>query len=320
VETSAWGNKQAALTGTGSVTTLATMTPNDAVRELATAGNKLPRPAMQWALDHWDEAGPGFVALLDSYASGADHSEQTEQALFFIVHLLGEKAEATAFTPLCRLLRDREASDLIFGDAITTTLRCILVSTYDGDPTALQAVIEAEAADDFVREAALLALAYLTRTGRVPEAAMRTYLLRLLDEMQPQAENFVWVGWLLAVADLGYSDLSEQAEEVVRRGFVDSVYSGIKDFQEDLKRTLDDPTGMAGFEHERVAPFTDAIGELEKWFAFSGRDAPVFPDPRTTRFSNPSPTPCAESAATTSAPAAAARSSRSAALPHRKRG
>lgn len=242
---------------------------------------------MQWALDHWDEAGPGFVALLYSYAIGVDRSEQTEQALFFIVHLLGEKAETAAFAPLCRLLRDREASDLILGDAITTTLRCILVSTYDGDPTALQAVIEAEAADDFVREAALIALAYLARTGRVPEAAMRAYLLRLLDEMQPQAENFVWVGWLLAVADLGYSDLSEQAEEVVRRGFVDSVYSGIKDFQEDLKRTLDDPTGMAGFEHERVAPFTDAIGELEKWYAFSGRDAPMLPNPRDYEVQQP---------------------------------
>ena len=309
-----------ALTGTGSVTILASMTLNDAIRELATAGNKLPRPAMQWALDHWDEAGPGFVALLDSYASGADRSERTEQALFFIIHLLGEKAETAAFAPLCRLLRNREASDLILGDAITTTLRCILVSTYDGDPAALQAVIEAEAADDFVREAALIALAYLTRTGRLPEAAMRAYLLRLLDEMQPQAENFVWVGWLLAVADLGYSDLSEQAEEVVRRGFVDSVYSGIKDFQEDLKRTLDDPRGwrvlsMNGSPRSRT--------RSASWKSGSPSLAAMrrrFPTHGTTRFSNPSPTPCAESAATTSAPAAAARSSRSAALPHRKRG
>ncbi len=44
---------------------------------------------------------------------------------------------------------------------------------------------------------------------------------------------------------------------------------------------------MAGFEHERVAPFTDAIGELEKWFAFSGRDAPVFPDPRDYEVQQP---------------------------------
>ncbi len=179
------------------------MTLDDALRDLATTGNELPRDAMRWALDHWDESGPRFVALLNAYASGADRSEQTERALFLVIHLLGEKAEAAAFGPLCRLLLDGEASDLILGDAITSTLRGILISTYDGDLAALQAVIEAQGADDFVREGALLALAYLARTGRVPEAGMRSYLLRLLAEMQPQAEHFVCIGWLLAVAHLG---------------------------------------------------------------------------------------------------------------------
>jgi len=39
--------------------------------------------------------------------------------------LLGEKAEAAAFGPLCRLLLDAEAPELVLGDAITTTLRGI---------------------------------------------------------------------------------------------------------------------------------------------------------------------------------------------------
>src|SRR5689334_7481189 len=188
------------------------MTLDDALRDLAATGNELPRAAMQWALEHWDETGPRFVALLDAYARGQDRSEPTERALFFIVHLLGEKAEAAAFGPLCRLLLDPEASELILGDAITTTLRGILISTYNGDLATLQAVIEAQGADEFVREGALLALAYLTRTGRVGEAEMRPYLLHLLATMQPQAENFVWVGWLLAVAHLGYEDLAGEAE------------------------------------------------------------------------------------------------------------
>src|SRR3954465_12336014 len=140
------------------------------VPDLATTSSALPREALQWALEHWDEAGPHFVALLDAYVSGTDRSAQTERALFRIICLLGEKAETTAFAPLCRLLLDRAASDRIFGDAITTALRGILISTYDGDLAALQAVIEAPGADDFVREGALLALAYLARTGRVPEA------------------------------------------------------------------------------------------------------------------------------------------------------
>ena len=78
---------------------------------------------------------------------------------------------------------------------MTSALRGILISTYDGDLAALQAVIEAPGADDFVREGALLALAYLTRTGRVPETAMRAYLLHLLAEMQHIARSHPGATW-----------------------------------------------------------------------------------------------------------------------------
>ena len=37
------------------------MTLDDALRDLATTGNELPRDAMWCALDHWDGAGPRFV-------------------------------------------------------------------------------------------------------------------------------------------------------------------------------------------------------------------------------------------------------------------
>jgi hypothetical protein len=256
------------------------MTLDDALLDLAAACDELPQSAIQWVLDHWDVTGPRLVALLDAYASGADRSEQTERTLFFALHVLAEKAEGAAFGPLCRLLLDAEAADLILGDAITTTLRGILISTYDGKLAALQAVIEAEEANDFVREGALLALAYLVRTGRVPEAKMRAYLLHLLAEMQPQAEHFVWIGWLLAVAHLGYSDLSEQAEELIRRGFVSERDWRIADFRQDLKRTLDDPERMAGFAHDRIVPFKGAIKEFAGLHAFSDQDnaAPALPD------------------------------------------
>lgn len=251
------------------------MTLDDALRDLAATGNELPRAAMQWALDHWDEAGPRFVELLDAYANGSDRSEQTERALFLVLHLLGERGETAAFRPLCRLLLDAETSDLLLGDAITSTLRGILISTYDGDLAALQAVVEAPGADDLVREGALLALAYLTRTGRVLETEMRAYLLRLLTEMQPQAEHFVWIGWLLAVAHLGFEDLSAHAEALFRRGFVFPRDWRIEDFRHDLQRTLNDPERMAGFAHDRIGPLTGAIDELAGWYAFSGvGDAP----------------------------------------------
>jgi hypothetical protein len=249
------------------------MTLDDALADLAATGNELPRDALRWLLDHWDEAGPHLVALLDGYARGQDRSEQTERALFFVLHLLGEKTEATAFGPLCRLLLDADASDLILGDAITETLHGILISTYDGDRAALQAVIEAEAAGEFVRETALVALAYLTRMGRVPEADMRAYLRHILAEMQPQGEHVVWIGWLLAVAHLGYEDLAGEAEGLIRRGFVSERDWRVADFRRDLRRTLADPERMAGFAYDRIGPFMDTVGTLEGWHSFTSAEA-----------------------------------------------
>jgi hypothetical protein len=36
-----------------------------AIHEFATAGDNLPRDAMQWALDNWDEAAPGLLGVLE---------------------------------------------------------------------------------------------------------------------------------------------------------------------------------------------------------------------------------------------------------------
>ena len=255
------------------------MTIDDAIRDFATAGRRLPRDAMRWALDHWDTAGPRFVELLDRYASGIDRSEGTVAALFFVLHLLGEKAETRAFPGLCRLLRDAEAADLVLGDGITTTLRGILISTFDGDAAALRSVIECAEADEYVREAALLAMAYLTRIGRVPDPEMRSYLSHLLNEMRPQEPHYVWVGWVLAVALLGYEDLAGEAEGLIRRGLVPSDVMRVSDFRQDLRRTLEDPERMAGFAHDRIGPFEDAIGELERWYAFSEEGVASYPLP-----------------------------------------
>jgi len=247
------------------------MTLDDALHDLAAISNELPRAAMQWVLDHWSEAGPRFVALLDAYTRGEDRSEQTERALFLVIHLLGERAETAAFGPLCRLLLDAETSNLILGDAITETLLRIMVSTYDGDVAALTTVIEATGADDFVREGALLVMAYLARTGRLPEGEMRAHLLRWLADLRPQAKHIVWVGWVTAVAHLGYTDLTDAVETLIQRGFVPGDVMGVADFEHDLERTLDDPERMAGFAHDRIGPAKSAIEELESWYASAGR-------------------------------------------------
>lgn len=240
-----------------------------ALHAFASAGHDLPRGAMRWVLDNWDEAAPGLLGVLERFVDGTDRSEEAANALFFILHLAGERRETRAFAPLCRLAKDAEAIEAVLGDGVTTTLKGILLSTYDGDLDALKGVIEAAEADEYVRTGALEVLAYLAATGRVSREEAEAYLLRLYDTLRPQHESFVWYGWTLAVALLGLEAMSGVVRQAFARGLIDPMVTNYDLFREDLGRTLADPERMAGFRHDRIAPLEDAIGELSGWYAFS---------------------------------------------------
>ena len=165
--------------------------------------------------------------------------------------------------------KDAEAIEEVLGDGVTTTLKRILIGTYDGDLEALKGVIEAEQADEYVRAGALEVLAYLAATGRVAREEAEAYLLRLHDTLRPQHESFVWYGWTSAVALLGLEAMSGVVRRAFGRGLIDPMVTNYDLFREDLGRTLADPERMAGFRYDRIAPLEDAIGELSGWYAFS---------------------------------------------------
>src|SRR3954465_10870746 len=241
-----------------------------AIQAFGSAGHDLPREAMQWTLDHWDEAAPGLLRMLERYTSGADRSRDAARAIFFLLHLAGERQDTRVFPLLCRLAQNGEAIEAVLGDGITTTLKRILISIYDGDLDTLKGVIEAAEADEFVRAGALGGLAYLTATKRIPREQTEAYLLQLYDTLQPQHESFVWSGWVLAIALLGLEGLSDVVRQAFGRGLIEPMAMDYDDFRRDLARTLADPERMASFQHDMIGPLEDAIGELSSWYAFAG--------------------------------------------------
>ena len=240
-----------------------------AIQAFASTENDLPQEATEWALDHWDEVAPELLGILERFTSGVDRSDEAARAVFFLLHLAGEKQDTRVFPLLCRLAQDGEAFEVEQGDDITTTLKPILISIYDGDLDTLKGVIEAAEADEFVRAGALEVLAYLTATGRIPREETEAYLLQLYDTLQPQQESFVWSGWVLAIALLGLEALSDVVRQAFGRGLIDPMAMDYDDFRRDLARTLADPERMAGFQHDMIGPLEDAIGELSSWYAFS---------------------------------------------------
>src|SRR3954447_21641380 len=200
------------------------------IQAFASAGNDFPQEAAEWSLGHWDEAAPELLGVLERSATGAERSDEAASAVFFILHLAGEKQDTRAFPLLCRLALDGEAVEAVLGDGTTITLKQILISTYDGDLDTLKGLIEAAEADEYVRTAALATLAYLTATGRIARDETQAYLLRLYDTLQPQQqESFVWSGWVLAIALLGLEALSDIVRQAFERGLIEPRVMGYDD-------------------------------------------------------------------------------------------
>lgn len=247
-----------------------TSSVDDAILDFATCGRKFPHQSIRWAIDNWHEAGPRFVKLLEDCARGVDRSEATKRAAFFVAHLLADKQETQAFAALCLLAENRDLCEEVLGGAITETLKGLLIGTWDGDAARLKKLIESEDADEFVRAAALDALAYLTRKDVFRDEETRAYLEYLAETMRPRAPSFIWSGWASTVANLGYSDLRGKAAALAASGFIEPMVMTLGDFDIHLQLTLDDPTGWAGIAFDRIEPFTDT-STLSTWASFNER-------------------------------------------------
>jgi uncharacterized protein len=254
-------------------------TIDDAIEAFAGAADGPPVAALQWALDHWDQAAPRFLQMLDAYTDGSDETDTTTDALFFIIHLFGDKGDQRAYRSLCRLMLDEDRLLAALGEvASVETLKGVLIKCFDGDAAPLQQVIESLDAESITRGEALLALAWLARDGRWPESAMRDYLNHLLTDMRPREADYIWYNWVVVAAILGYRDLLEASKKLIADGLVPEDWLTLAHLPDLVESG--DAVGKDGLHAEEVEPFDDVIGSLADWpwaDEFDDEEAPQEP-------------------------------------------
>jgi len=239
-------------------------TIEDAIQAFAEAADAPPNAALKWALDHWDEAEPRFLAMLEAYTDGSDLSDTTTDALFFIIHLFGDRGDKRAYRTLCRLMLDEERLTATLGDhACVETLKGVVIRCFDGDAVPLQRVIESTQAESITRGEALLALAWVARDGRWPEQEFKDYLRHLFKEMQPRETDYVWFNLVVVAAVLGYKEFLAQSAKLIEDGLVPEEWLTKAEFPELL--ATGDPVGKDGLFSEEVEPFEDVIASLADW-------------------------------------------------------
>ncbi len=222
-----------------------------------------PVEALAYTLDHWDALASRLRGLLHAYVDGSDVSERTEMALYAIVHLLGEKADAASFPDLCRLGEMDDKADSVFGpDAVVLSYPSILCSTFDGDACPLLQLIACEAADGYTRADALLLLAYLVCKTRIPEKVVYDYLAALPDRLTQESPDAVWYGYAKAVATMGFAGLAGAVDAVFDRAQIAApIYTKVE-FWRDLREAQAGGRELIDADWDRFEPFGSAAEQL----------------------------------------------------------
>jgi uncharacterized protein len=243
----------------------------DAILEaFATPDGRLPRAAIEQAIARWPEVSPALLACLNEAAEGKSRSDPTDNILSISIYLMAQMRDLRAYRPLCTLIAIEDRADYLLGDGITEELKFILARVYDGDPAPLRSLIENPNADEFVRDAGILAIAWLTAIGRIGRDETAAYLRDLHARLLPRAECQIWSGWEQAIARLGLADLAPLVEDAFSRGWISDTILEPRDFHQDLAQAQQaaDPIGAFPPYERDDGSLDNAAQMLSTWSLF----------------------------------------------------
>jgi hypothetical protein len=246
------------------------MTRAKTLIETLAESERLPLDAIRQCLARRDEMVPIFLDILADYEAARSTIDDREDALFLIVHILGELGEQRAFAPLMDLLEeDAERLEAVLGDAITETLPNVLISVFDGNTDRLLRVMNNLQVKDIHRFGVFQVWAYLVAAGRIDRAEAERYLTSCFETLQPQGMDYVWTAWVETITYLGFSGLKELVRKAFDLGRIEPMSILFKEFEDLLERRLRSDDPMASLKKDGIYPFTDTIGVLSKWHSFS---------------------------------------------------
>jgi hypothetical protein len=239
------------------------------ILEAFSQAHGLPRAALHAAAADRTRLAPRFIAQIEEFLTLPPAERPKETPFFFTFHLLGAWREKAAYRTLAKFLRlPEEHLCPILGDAVTSTVNRVMVQVFDGDPEPLFDVIRDKHADEFVRSRMCDALATLVLQGYLDRKRAEVFLRDCFSNLQPQATNYVWVGWMEAIAKLGLEAYSGIVETAFKRQYIDPGVCGYKHFLEVLNRAASEEGRAMWLADDDLKPFGDTVDELSRWHCF----------------------------------------------------
>jgi hypothetical protein len=235
----------------------------DYLHALATE-RQVPDVAIGLCTIRIEESAPALRAVLTKAADGVALSDDDRMLLFRGLYILGGARDSQACEPLLRLLRrPTKETDLLLGDTVTETLPRIAAGVFDGNAGALFGIIADRSVDEFIRDALLGAVTFLTWEGRIERDRTQQFLEWFHKERLADDDDYAWIGWLEAIALLALRDLVPLVDSAWDEGRVPEGVLEYHHFERDLLDAEQRPDNVSRFNRANLGYIDDVLVALD---------------------------------------------------------
>jgi len=243
------------------------MTIPEILKELEADTGRFPREALRAAIEHREAITPELLRVVEAVAESPEQHARHKGHLLhlFALYLLAQFREQRAYPFVVKMFSaPGETPFDLAGETVTGRLGRILASVYDGNPAPLQGLVESEAVNKYVRDAAIEAFVVLEASGQMTREEVVGYFRSLFQGRLKRRYSHVWNGLVCAVADLPAPELLEEVRQAYADGLVDSGFARLEGIERNLRE-------QEPWRREKFRVITDAIAEMKWWASFKNR-------------------------------------------------
>lgn len=248
--------------------TQATMSVDEIVLKLDSAGRKLPIEAIREAQKSPHLIVPKLIEVLQKVVRDAQDGIVTEgQAPFFAIYLLAEFGAKEALPTIqAAVSLPGDVPFDLFGDTVTENLARIFANLAPERLELLESMIDDAQINEYVRSQAAEAFLYFVRDGDMT----REQVVRLLDghlRLAIDNEDYRIVSPLVSVlARLSPAEARETIADAYQRELVDTFWVRLEDVDDCIKGG--EQKMQAHLSNLKNTAVDDTIEELRTWASF----------------------------------------------------
>jgi len=260
------------------------------IKELEYFAGTFPRHALEAAIAAKDEITPLLLPRLANSPATiqAWSAQKAYMAHLYALFLLAQFRERRAYPLIVDFFATPGEMALeVTGDVVTEDLGRILASVCGGDDHLMRQLAENEAANEFVRGAALAALVCLVATGQKAREEVLAYYRTLLRSDLCQHSSFFCADVVAYATDLYPEEAMEDIGAAFARGWVDETIIDLTYVERQLAQGKE--AVLAKLQHERYQLIDDTVKELEWWACFQ---PPRVPGEVKKKVGRNEPCPC----------------------------